>query len=193
MATPPAAGPWFRRHPQLAAAVTVATFVAITVVRVAADDAADDAGMLYALPVALAAMAFGRAVGTAASLSAAGLLWAWALGHPEAPFTMLGWGTRVLPILLLGALVGSAADAAESAAEARTALAVADAHRRDAAELHDQILQRLTVAKWRAEASEDAEVADLLGEAMSEAQGLVSALLADTALEERLRARPVPR
>jgi len=166
---PPAApgGPWFRRRPWLAAAVTLASFVAVTAARVVTDDPQDAAGLFYALPVALAAMAFGRAVGTAASVGAAGMLWAWALGHPGASLDAVAVGTRVVPLLLLGALVGSAADAVEAASRARTALAVAAVRRRDAAEVHDAILQRLAVAKWRLEAGAGDEAVALLQEAMT--------------------------
>lgn len=189
MAPSPAGGPWFRQHPRVAAAVTIATFTAVTVVRVVVDDAEDGTGLLYALPVALAAMAFGLAIGAAASLSAAGLLWAWAVGHPESALGPVGWGTRVLPILVLGVLVGTAADAAEAAALARTDLAVAAAHRRDAAEVNDAILQRLAVAKWRLEAGADEEAVALIEEAIGEGQALVAALLAADPPVDRLRVR----
>ena len=189
MAPPSARGPWFRQQPRLAAAVTVASFVVVTVLRVVVDHADDGAGLLYAFPVALAAMAFGKAVGTAASASAGGLLWAWALGHPETSFGLVGWGTRVLPMLLLGILVGAASDAADAASRARTDVAVADARRRDAAEVNDAILQRLAVAKWRLEAGADQEAVALLDEAIEEAQALVTALLATDPLEDRLRVR----
>lgn len=189
MAPLAAGGPWFRQHPRLAAAVTIATFTAVTVLRIVTDDADDGAGVLYALPVALAAMAFGRAIGTAASLSAAGLLWAWALGHPESTQGFVGWGTRVLPILVLGVLLGASADAAEATARARTELAVAAARRRDAAEVNDAILQRLAVAKWRLEAGAGEEAAALLQEAIGEGQALVSSLLAADPVDDRLRVR----
>lgn len=181
-------GPWFRRHPRLAAAVTLAAFVATTSLRVVLDDAGDAAGLLYALPVTLAAMAFGREIGAAASLGAGGLLWMWALGHADAPGAV-SLGSRVGAIVLLGPLVGAAADAAESASRARTELAVAEARRRDAAEVHDEILQRLAVAKWRLEAGDERQAADLLDEAMAQAQGLVSTLLSGDELEDRLRVR----
>lgn len=181
-------GPWFRQHPRLAAAVTLVAFLATTLLRVLLDDGGDAAGLLYALPVALAAMAFGREVGTAASVAAGGLLWMWALGHADAPGAV-SLGSRVGAIVLLGPLVGAAADAAEAASRARTELAVADARRRDAAEVHDEILQRLAVAKWRLEAGDDGQAADLLEEAIMQAQGLVSTLLAGDGLEDRLRVR----
>ena len=139
--------------------------------------------------IALAAMAFGRVVGTTAALSAAGLLVAWSASHPEMSLSALGWASRVVPLVLLGVLVGAAADAVEDASAARLALAVAATRRRDAAEVNDEILQRLTVAKWRLEAGAGDDAAALLDEAMTQAQHLVSSLLEDVELEERLRVR----
>jgi hypothetical protein len=184
-----AGGPWFRRHPQYAAIVTAALFVAVTALRLTGSDETDATGLLYTLPVALAAMAFGRVVGTTAALSAAGLLVAWAAGHPEVSLTAIGWASRIVPLVLLGVLVGAAADAVEDASADRLALAVAATRRRDAAEVNDEILQRLTVAKWRLEAGSDADATALLDEAMSQTQNLVTSLLEDVELEDRLRVR----
>ena len=185
-----AGGPWFRRHPQFAALVTAALFAAVTGLRLlGGSNEADATGLLYALPVALAAMAFGRVVGTTAALSAAGLLAAWVAGHPEVSLSPLGWAARIVPLVLLGVLVGAAADAAEDAIAARMALAVAATRRRDAAEVNDEILQRLTVAKWRLEAGSEEDATALLDEAMVQAQHLVSTLLEDVELEDRLRVR----
>lgn len=185
-------GPWFRRHPQLAGLVTAALFAAVTAARLLTTNEADATGLLYALPVALAAMAYGRIVGTTAALCAAGLLWAWVAGHPEAALTPLGWASRIVPLVLLGVLVGAAADAVDDAMAARLELAVAEVRRRDAAEVNDEILQRLAVAKWRLEAGSGDDAAVLLDEAMTQAQNLVSSLLEDVALDDRLRVhRPV--
>jgi hypothetical protein len=182
-------GPWFRRHPEYAALVTAALFVLVTTLRIVTPNEADATGLLYALPVALAAMTYGRAVGTTSALCAAGLLWAWVAGHPDISLTALEWTSRVVPLVLLGVLVGAAADAVEEATEARTALAVAEVRRRDAAEVNDEILQRLAVAKWRLEAGANDGAAALLDEAMVQAEHLVSSLLEDVALDDRLRVR----
>jgi signal transduction histidine kinase len=182
-----AGGPWFRRHPQYAAIVTAVLFAIVTTLRLLTTNESDATGLLYALPVALAAMAFGRVVGTTSALCAAGLLWGWAAGHPEVSLSPLGWTSRIVPLVLLGVLVGSAADAVEEATQTRLALAVAEARRRDAAEVNDEILQRLTVAKWRAEAGASEDAAALLDEAMVQAQQLVSSLLEDVELDDRLR------
>lgn len=185
-----AGGPWFRRHPQYAAMVTAALFATVTVLRLlVGSNEADATGLLYALPIALAAMAYGLVVGTTAALSAAGLLVAWSASHPDVSLSALGWASRIVPLVLLGVLVGAAADAVEDASATRLALAVAATRRRDAAEVNDEILQRLTVAKWRLEAGSGDDAAALLDEAMTQAQHLVSSLLEDVELEERLRVR----
>lgn len=181
-------GPWFRQHPRLATAVTGIAFVVVTALRILVDDADDAVGLGYALPVVLAAMSFGREVGTAASVAAGGLLWARALGHADAPGTV-AIGARVVPMVLLGYLVGAATDAVEIAQRTRTRLAVAEVRRRDAAEVNDEILQRLAVAKWRLEAGATEQAAGLLDEAMTQAQDLVSSLLAADEPAERLRVR----
>lgn len=189
-----AGGPWFRRHPQYAALVIAALFALVTALRLLTTNEADATGLLYALPVALAAMAYGRIVGTTAALCAAGLLWAWVAGHPEASLTPLGWASRIAPLILLGVLVGMAADAVEDAAATRVALAVAEVRRRDAAEVNDEILQRLTVAKWRLETGSGDAATELLDEVMGQAQQLVSSLLQGDDLDDRLRVRrPVDR
>lgn len=182
-------GPWFRRHPEYAALVTSGLFVAVTALRLLTSDEADATGLLYALPVALAAMTYGLAVGTTSAICASGLLWAWVAGHPDVHITALGWTSRVVPLVLLGVLVGAAADAVEEATEARTALAVAQVRRRDAAEVNDEILQRLAVAKWRLESGASEGAAALLDEAMVQAEHLVSTLLEDVALDDRLQVR----
>lgn len=184
-----AGGPWFRRNPHWAALVTTALFAVVTVLRLVSVDEADATGLLYALPVALAAMAFGRTVGTMSALCAAGLLWAWVAGHPDVSLSAMGWASRIVPLVLLGVLVGGAADALEQASEDRLALAVAEVRRRDAAEVHDAILQHLTVAKWRLEAGASADAAALLGEAMGQGQQLVTSLLEDVELADRLQVR----
>jgi hypothetical protein len=65
--------PWFRRRPAWTIAVAGGLFAAVFVLRLLEGDAADAYTMLYALPVALLATAFGRTVGTAAGALAVAL------------------------------------------------------------------------------------------------------------------------
>ena len=183
------AGPWFRRQPSLAALVIVLLFAAVTALRMTVGDERDATSMLYALPVSLAGMSYGRRGGAIAAVAAAVLLWAWVVADPDVTLSALGWASRLVPMLLLGVLVGAAAEAVEEATDARLALAVADARRRDAAEVNDAIIQRLTVAKWQLEADNSDAAAELLGEAMGEAQKVVADLLEGSDLDDRLQVR----
>ncbi len=183
-------GPWFRRQPALAALVTAVLFAAVALLRMTVGDERDATTMLYALPVSLAGMSFGRRGGTIAAVAATGLLWVWVAADPDVTLSALGWASRVVPMLLLGVLVGAAADAVEDATDARLALAVAETHRRDAAEVNDAIIQRLTVAKWRLEAGATDAAAELLADAMAEAQTLVADLLDGSDLDDRLQVKP---
>lgn len=182
-------GPWFRRQPSLAALVIVVLFAAVTLLRMTVGDERDATTMLYALPVSLAGMSFGRRGGTVAAVAAAVLLWAWVAADPDVTLSALGWASRIVPMVLLGLLVGAAADAVEEATDTRLALAVAESRRRDAAEVNDAIIQRLTVAKWRLEAGATDAAAELLGEAMGEAQALVAELLEGSDLDDRLQVK----
>ena len=99
----PATGPWFSRRPTLALVVIGVLYLAVFTLRVLPGTPVDAYSMLYVLPDALAATAFGRHAGVAAALLAVLLIVTWtvvkdvALGPPA-------WATRVIPILLLGYL-----------------------------------------------------------------------------------------
>lgn len=182
-------GPWFRRHPPLAAAVTVVFFLAVTALLLFVGDERDATALLYALPVALAGMTFGRRGGALAAAASTVLLWTWVAADDAVSLTALGWASRLVPLALLGVLVGAASDAIEETIRTRLELAVAEARRRDAAEVNDEIIQRLTVVKWRLEAGAGEDAADLLGDVMSEAQQLVASLLDGDDLEDRLQVK----
>lgn len=70
--------PWFRDRARWAIAAAVALFVAVFAMRLLIGDSEDAVGLLYALPVALVAVAFGRAAGIAAGLLAVVLVLTWA-------------------------------------------------------------------------------------------------------------------
>ncbi len=187
-----AADPWFRRHLVAAGAVAVALFTVATVLPYHGGEERDAAIFLFALPIALIAIAFGLVGGVAAAVISAGMLWGHLAGSPAAALTTEGWAVRIVPLGLLGLLVGMAADALEEAARVRTELAVACARRRDAAEVNDAIIQRLAVAKWQAEAAGADAVADAVAEVIEVTEDLVSSLLAGTEMADRLRSRTAP-
>ena len=101
--------PWFRRRPRLALTIIAALYVAVLTTRLLTDTPTDAFSMLYVLPVALAAAAFGQRVGVAASLLAVALIGTW-VSVRHVHLTPTGWATRVVPILLLGFLLGGAMD-----------------------------------------------------------------------------------
>jgi hypothetical protein len=179
--------PWFRRYPGLAVAAALVLIAGITVLRFSAGDETDAAGLLYALPVALLAIAFGLRAGLLAALACLALLVAW-VGTTDGAFTPLGWFARVVPLLLLGVLIGRASDGLREAARVATRLAVAQARQRDAAEVNDTIVQHLSAAKWMFERGANDDGITEVEVAITAGQSLVSELL--TGLDDARHARP---
>src|SRR6187402_663616 len=91
--------PWFRRHPGLALTVAGILFAAVLSLRLSSGTPVDAYSMLYALPVGVVAV---------------GLTVLWAVTQ-DIPLTPTGWASRVMPLLLLGALLGHATDRARRA------------------------------------------------------------------------------
>src|SRR5690349_16846165 len=108
-------GPWFRWHPTLAIAVGVALFAAVFGLRLAVSGTQDTITALYALPIALLAVAFGLRAGMVAGLAAVVLLFGWVV-IDGVTLTPIGWAERAAPLVLLGLLLGSAADRLRAAA-----------------------------------------------------------------------------
>lgn len=183
--------PWFHSHRAWAAAVIVALFGAVLTARlVAGDGPADAISMLYALPVALAATTFGRRGGLAAGLVAVGLLVVWAVGQ-GADLTWLGWAARIVPLLLLGFLLGDASERLAAADRRRRELEAAAQRHRDAAEISDSLLQGMSATKWALEAERHDVALETLEETIVKGQRLVSDLLRGAELAPG-RQRPPP-
>lgn len=173
---PSRAAPWFRERPRTAIVVASALFLGILLLQVAVVGADDDVSMLYVLPIALLAVAFGWGVGVAAGGIGVGALVASALIEHVAP-TPLDWITRATPLLLLGALLGYASDRLEESSVRDRQLAAILLLQREAAELNDSIVQELAVAKWRLEAGDRDGALAMLSETVDAAQALVSRML----------------
>ncbi len=187
-------GPWFRRHPRAAALVALALIVAVTWLRFAHGDETDATTLLYALPVTLVAMTFGRRFGLAVAGVCAVLLTTWVL-VADVTLSATGWIARGVPLLLLGGLIGSATDALDAARETEVALAIATARQRDAAEVQDEIIQRLAAAKWQVEGLGGDSAAALLEDAIVAGQTLVQSLMTgsdDPLVSRRSDDRPHP-
>lgn len=168
--------PWFDLHPVLALSVAVVLFVVILVFSVTVDRTADSLSVLYVLPVSLVAFAFGVRGGLLAGAVAVGFLVIWSASS-DLEFGVLGWVSRVVPLLLLGLLVGSSSDRIREARRAeRYALAVALVQR-DAAEINDSVVQGLAAAKWLLESGQVDRAMGVLDDTAEQAQSLVSRVL----------------
>jgi hypothetical protein len=166
--------PWFTQRPGSALAVYVLSTTAIFALHVIAADA--DASVLYVLPVALAALAFGLRPGTFAGLVASALMVVGVLVRHE-HLTVLAWCSHLAPLLLLGSLAGASADRVRDARRAeRYAMSVAMLQR-DAAEVNDSVVQGLAATRWLLESGRVEPALEALDETAASAQGLVSRIL----------------
>jgi hypothetical protein len=168
--------PWFGAHRSRAVVVAVVLFAGIFGLRLAVGDAEDVVSLFYALPIALVAMSCGLRCGAAAAAAGVALTVAWTV-IDGIDLSALGWATRVLPLLLLGVLVGRAADDLEAARVTEQELLATQLREREAAEINDSIVQSLVAAKWLIESGEPDRGATHLGEAIERTQALVSELL----------------
>ena len=183
-------GPWFWAHPLPALVVAIAQTAAICTLCFMVGGVEDSIASLYALPVALVALTSGRLAGFVAGVTATGLLFWWVLAAGE-HLTLLGWMSRVIPLVLLGTLVGDAADRIRKADRTERRARRLEVLGREAAEVHDSLMQHLAVAKWRLERDDTEHGLDSLTAAMVDAQDLVRELLgsANAVPEDRHRSQ----
>jgi hypothetical protein len=171
------AEPWFHRRPGLTIAVALALYAGVLGLRwlVAPPE---PIMLLFCFPIALLAVAFGLRAGLLAGLAGLVLV---ALGTSldGIELSFWGWVTRAAPMLLLGGLLGHAADQLRrSEAERNTLMAAAQRHR-DAVEFNDRILQELAAAKWALEAGHSERGLDIVTKTLEAAQDMVSQMLRD--------------
>jgi glucose-6-phosphate-specific signal transduction histidine kinase len=178
---PVARGPWFRSRPEFTIALSVILFVAIFTVRLLIGDIRDGYSMLYSLPIALLATAFGRKAGLAAGLTAITLLVIWVLVK-DVPMRPTGWISRILPMLLLGLLVGDASDRLRRSEDQRVELAAAARLHREAIEINDTLVQGMAAAKWSLEAGRTETGLHTLDETIGLGHKLVSGLIREAGL-----------
>jgi hypothetical protein len=182
-------GPWFQRWPRGSIVVAVLLYAVIFALRLTSSDASDATTMFFVLPIALVAVAFGRVAGLAAGLSAVGLVVAWTVVDHVA-LSPTGWATRVVPLLLLGSLLGGAADRLRRAEAERARLEVEARWHRQAVEINDSIVQALAVAKWSLEGGDLAAALATVTDALDHAHRVVSELIRDAGLQPGGRFAP---
>ena len=181
MEVPVDRGPWFQRWPRVSITVAALLFAGIFALRLTVGTAQDATNMLYALPIALLAIAFGRRVGVLAGCIGVALTVTWVL-IDDVSLSALGWTTRIVPMLFLGILVGDAAERLRVSEVRRIALDRTAYWHREAVEINDSIVQGLAVAKWALEAGDDQQALKVVEETLDQAHTLVSGLLREAGL-----------
>lgn len=171
-------GPWFRARPRAALVVAGVLFVAVLAVRFVVQDPVEAVSLLYVLPVALVALAFGRRAGMSAGLLAVVLLVLWVL-VAGVELSVVGWLSRLIPLVLLGWLLGDASDRLEAAESRSVALEAAAQRHRDATEVNDTLVQGMAAARWALQAGRAETALRTLEETLDLGHQLVSELLRD--------------
>jgi hypothetical protein len=173
-------------------AVSAGLFAAVFALRLLVAGSEDAITVLYVLPVSLLALAFGLRAGLVAGAAAVGLVALWAAAG-DVSLSALGWSSRVVPPLLLGALVGTASDRIQEAERRERDLAAVLALQRESAEINDTVVQGLAAAKWLLELGRVDEGLEVVTKTMVETQALVSELLgsASPLPGDLRRSRPV--
>jgi hypothetical protein len=173
--------PWFRRRPHLTVAVAMILYAGVLVLRwlVAAPEPIT---LLFCFPIALLAVAFGLRAGLVAGLGGIVLLAVWAT-FDGVELSLLGWVTRAAPMLLLGGLLGHAADQLRRSEADRNRLISAAQRHRDAVGFNDEVVQELAAAKWAFEAGHPDRGLDIVTNTLDAAQSLVSQMLRDADAE----------
>lgn len=176
--------PWFSAHPRAAVVVASGLFLAVTALRFGAHSSGDAVTVLYSLPVALLAVAFGRRGGLIGATVGYALFALFATWHANGDIDALGWIARGAALFLLGGLLGHAADqstthARLALAEQQRRLALEESERRqlEALEINDTVIQAIAAAKWLVERGETTEAVEILAATIATGQRLVAGLL----------------
>lgn len=143
--------PWFQRRRSVTVGVALALFAAVFWLRLQrGDDTGEAITLLFVLPIALLAVAFGVRGGVMSGLFGVALVVVWVQAE-DIHLTLTGWASRIIPLLLLGALLGHAVDQLRRAEAERHALAAAALLHREAIEINDTLVQGMAAAKWSLE------------------------------------------
>jgi hypothetical protein len=175
--------PWFVRRPRLTIGVAVSMYLAILLARMVLGSQADDAYLLFTLPIALLAVAFGMRVGVLAGLAGVILIIVW-VEFSGAELPVIGWAARIAPMLLLGYLLGDAVDRLRRAENERRRLEASARRQRDAIEINDTIVQGLSAAKWSLESGDLDQGLTIVSDTLTLGHRLVSELIRDADMRQ---------
>jgi hypothetical protein len=132
--------------------------------------------MLFVLPVALIALAFGRWMGLVAGVVGVFCVVAW-LALDPLDLGVIGWLSRTVPLLLIGLLVGDAADRLRIADSMRVRATEARVRQAQAANVNDSLVQGMAAAKWQLESGRYEDALSTLELTIDQGQQMVSELL----------------
>jgi hypothetical protein len=168
-------------RPRLAVATAGALFVLIVAVRWRNGGPADATALLFTVPIALLAATLGARAGVLASLLAIGFLVLW-VTHAGVHLSPVGWAARLVPLLMMGTLLGAVTDRLRRAEAERYQLALGAHRRREAIEINDSIVQGLSAIKWSLDAGNTHQALALTAEHLELGHRLVSDLIRDAGL-----------
>jgi hypothetical protein len=186
------AEPWFIARPLLTL-LTAAGLLAVAVVMLFAGPELADAGpLLLTLPIALLATTFGLRGGVLGSATAVIVLVATDMLE-RIRLSPLGWTSQVLPLLLLGLLLGDAMERLRRAEADRIRWQESQRRHREAVQLNDTIVQSLSAAKWALEAADLNSGLEIVSETLEHSNQLVSDLIRGAALRPLWMGETTPR
>jgi hypothetical protein len=169
--------PWFHRRPVLTFAVATALCAGVLGLQWLVSGS-EPILLLLCFPIALLAIAFGLRVGLLAGVGGIVLTAiATAVGGFEP--SLWGWVARATPMLLLGGLLGHAADQLRRSESERDRLLTVAQRHRDAVDFNDRVVQELAAAKWALEGGHPERGLDILVSTLDAAQDMVSHMLRD--------------
>jgi hypothetical protein len=177
------------RSRSAAVAVVVVLLAGVTVLRWFVDSAGQAAALLYVVPIALAALHFGRRGGLGAA--AFGIIGFVVLETVRArgDVDMIGWVGPLLAMALMGGLVGNLSEAAARAEDARRLQDRRLEQLRDAQhaalEAGDSFVQHVAAARWMLEAGRSAEALVALNATVARGMDHVGAARASLRDERR--------
>jgi hypothetical protein len=180
---------WFRRRPPVTWAAVALLFVGIFTLRVSTGRVEDAYSMLFVFPVALAAVAFGRRAGGVSGVVAVLLIVVWVVVR-DLSLSPSGWVSRIVPILLLGLLLGDATDRLRRIEVERRRLESAALLHRDAIEINDSLVQGMVAAKWALESGDVESGLSTLNATITQAHELVSGLIRQAGMGGRAEQLP---